>query len=106
MATEMELSTLPVPRMGAACFTFTFTMIVMMMCDCFRSQKDIALLSLSNILHQVHYSNEAAVVIHAALDMPRDMTIYSQIISYFMLGNIYAVGNAQARWREGLLYFY
>jgi len=53
-----------------------------------RQQKDVALVSLSNILHQVHYSNEAAIVIHAAIDISRELNV-----NYFMLGNIYAVMN-------------
>jgi len=51
-----------------------------------RQQKDVALVSLSNILHQVRYSNEAAIVIHAAIDISRQLNV-----NYFTLGNIYAV---------------
>ena len=61
-------------------------MTVKMECVCYREQKDIALVSLSNILHHVHYSNEAAIVIHAAIDISRERSI-----NYFTLGNIYAV---------------
>ena len=57
------------------------------MCECYnRMHKDVALVSLSNILHQVHYSDEAAIVIHAAIDISRELAV-----SYFTLGNIYAV---------------
>jgi len=60
--------------------------------DCYRHQKDVALVSLSNILHQVHYSNEAAIVIHAAIEISREANI-----NYFTLGNIYAVSNMRKR---------
>jgi len=53
---------------------------------CCRQQKDVALISLSNILHQVRYSNEAAIVVHTAVDISRELNV-----NYFMLGNIYAV---------------
>jgi len=57
------------------------------LCECHnRLHKDVALVSLSNILHQVHYSDEAAIVIHAAIDISRELAI-----NYFTLGNIYAV---------------
>jgi len=58
--------------------------------ECYRQQKDVALVSLSNILHQVHYSNEAAIVIHAAVDVSRELTV-----NYFTLGNIYAVSDSR-----------
>ncbi|KAJ8299215.1 hypothetical protein KUTeg_023275 [Tegillarca granosa] len=34
-----------------------------------RLQKDVALISLANVLHRARYSNEAAIVVHAALDV-------------------------------------
>ncbi len=49
-------------------------------------QKDIALISLANILHRGRYSLEAAVVVHAALDINKDLNV-----NHFTLGNIYAV---------------
>jgi len=55
-------------------------------CGCCRQQKDVALVSLSNILHQVRYSNEAVIVILAAIDISHKLNV-----NYFMLGNIYAV---------------
>lgn len=46
----------------------------------------MALVSLSNVLHQAHYSNEAAIVIHASIDISRELNV-----NHFTLGNIYAV---------------
>jgi len=60
--------------------------------ECYRQQKDVALVSLSNILHQVHYSNEAAIVIHAAVDVSRELNV-----NYFTLGNIYAVRDLRSK---------
>lgn len=53
---------------------------------CFRMQKDVALISLANVLHRARYSNEAAVVVHAALDVSKELNV-----NHFTLGNIYAV---------------
>ncbi|KFQ16435.1 Tetratricopeptide repeat protein 17, partial [Leptosomus discolor] len=50
-----------------------------------RQNKDIALVNLANILHRAHFSADAAIVVHAALD-------YSDLFtSYYTLGNIYAM---------------
>lgn len=46
----------------------------------------MALISLANILHRSHLSQEAAVVVHAALDVSRELNV-----NHFTLGNIYAV---------------
>lgn len=51
-----------------------------------REFKDIALVSLASILHQSRRSNEAAIVLHAALEISN---IFSE--EHFALGNIYAV---------------
>ncbi|XP_078670325.1 tetratricopeptide repeat protein 17-like isoform X6 [Branchiostoma floridae x Branchiostoma belcheri] len=51
-----------------------------------REHRDVALLNLANILHRAHYSEEAAVVTHASLDISRDFNV-----KYFHLGNVYAV---------------
>jgi len=51
-----------------------------------RWQKDVALVSLANVLHRSHFSNEAAIVMHAALDVSHDLNV-----NHFTLGNIYAV---------------
>lgn len=51
-----------------------------------RYQKDVALISLANVLHRARYSNEAAVVVHAALDVSKELNV-----NHFTLGNIYAV---------------
>lgn len=49
-------------------------------------QKDVALISLANVLHRARYSNEAAIVVHAALDVSKELNV-----NHFTLGNIYAV---------------
>ncbi|OWF35392.1 tetratricopeptide repeat protein 17-like isoform X2 [Mizuhopecten yessoensis] len=51
-----------------------------------RQQKDVALISLANVLHRARYSNEAAIVVHAALDISKERNV-----NHFTLGNIYAV---------------
>ena len=51
-----------------------------------RLQKDVALISLANVLHRSRYSNEAAIVVHAALEVSRELNV-----NHFTLGNIYAV---------------
>uniref|UniRef100_A0A8D0L4X3 Tetratricopeptide repeat protein 17 n=1 Tax=Sphenodon punctatus TaxID=8508 RepID=A0A8D0L4X3_SPHPU len=50
-----------------------------------RHNKDIALVNLANILHRAHFSADAAIVVHAALDYSDFFT------SYYTLGNIYAM---------------
>jgi len=49
-----------------------------------RKHKDLALVSLANILHRSKYSLDAAILMHAALEMTTDYDIV-----YFTLGNIY-----------------
>ncbi|XP_064634712.1 tetratricopeptide repeat protein 17-like isoform X2 [Lineus longissimus] len=51
-----------------------------------RTHKDVALISLANILHRARFSNEAAIVVHAALDISKELNV-----NHFTLGNIYAV---------------
>nr|XP_022314692.1 tetratricopeptide repeat protein 17-like isoform X1 [Crassostrea virginica] len=51
-----------------------------------RMHKDVALISLANVLHRARYSNEAAIVVHAALDVSKELNV-----NHFTLGNIYAV---------------
>ncbi|OQR77537.1 tetratricopeptide repeat protein 17-like, partial [Tropilaelaps mercedesae] len=48
--------------------------------------KDVALISLANVLHRARMSDEAAIVVHAAIDIAPD-----NAICHFTLGNIYAV---------------
>lgn len=63
----------------------------------FRFQKDVALISLANVLHRAQNSNEAAIVVHAALDVSKELNV-----NHFTLGNIYAVSSSirfTARWR-------
>uniref|UniRef100_A0A8B9PGW8 Tetratricopeptide repeat protein 17 n=1 Tax=Apteryx owenii TaxID=8824 RepID=A0A8B9PGW8_APTOW len=50
-----------------------------------RQNKDIALVNLANILHRAHFSADAAIVVHAALEYSDFFT------SYYTLGNIYAM---------------
>lgn len=50
------------------------------------SFKYVALISLANILHHSHLSEEAAIVAHAAVDFGSDIAM-----CHFTLGNIYAV---------------
>jgi len=52
-------------------------------------QKDVALISLANVLHRGRYSNEAAIVVHAALDVSKELNV-----NHFTLGNIYAVSGS------------
>ena len=58
-------------------------------CTC-RRHKDVALISLGNVLHHARYSNEAAIVVHAALDVSKELNV-----NHFTLGNIYAVGTRE-----------
>uniref|UniRef100_A0A0B7BGE5 Tetratricopeptide repeat protein 17 n=1 Tax=Arion vulgaris TaxID=1028688 RepID=A0A0B7BGE5_9EUPU len=51
-----------------------------------RLQKDVALISLANILHRARFSNEAAILVHAALEVSKELNV-----NHFTLGNIYAV---------------
>ena len=53
---------------------------------CCRLHKDVALISLANVLHRSRFSHEAAVVVHAALDVSKELNV-----NHFTLGNIYAV---------------
>ena len=55
-------------------------------CCFFREHKDLALVSLANILHRSKYSLDAAILMHAALETTSDFDII-----YFTLGNIYGV---------------
>ena len=48
--------------------------------------RHIPLVSMGNVLHRAKSSEEAAIVIHAAIDVAPDVTI-----SHYTLGNIYAV---------------
>ena len=57
-----------------------------MLCYFHRHQKDVALISLANILHRGHFSNEAAILVHSALDLSRELNV-----NHFTLGNVYAV---------------
>lgn len=51
-----------------------------------REFKDVTLINLGNILHLSHMSEEAAIVVHAAVDIAPN-----NAICHFTLGNIYAV---------------
>ncbi|KAK7912523.1 hypothetical protein WMY93_012734 [Mugilogobius chulae] len=51
-----------------------------------RQHKDVALVNMANILHRAHYSADAAILAHAALDLTSDL-----FTSHYTLGNIYAM---------------
>uniref|UniRef100_UPI00358EB699 tetratricopeptide repeat protein 17-like isoform X2 n=1 Tax=Myxine glutinosa TaxID=7769 RepID=UPI00358EB699 len=51
-----------------------------------REHKDIALVNLGNVLHRGHFSADAVVVVHAAVDVAVDT-----VTSHYTLGNIYAM---------------
>ncbi|XP_057213044.1 tetratricopeptide repeat protein 17 [Triplophysa rosa] len=51
-----------------------------------RPHKDIALVNMANILHRAHFSADAAILAHAALDLTTDL-----LTSHYTLGNIYAM---------------
>ncbi|XP_054625675.1 tetratricopeptide repeat protein 17 isoform X1 [Dunckerocampus dactyliophorus] len=51
-----------------------------------RQQKDIALVNMANILHRAHFSADAAILAHAALDLTSDL-----FTGHYTLGNIYAM---------------
>lgn len=66
------------PNCHAVCMLCVF-------CVC-RQHKDVALVNLANILHRAHFSADAAILAHAALDHTSDL-----FTSHYTLGNIYAV---------------
>ncbi|CAJ1049230.1 tetratricopeptide repeat protein 17 [Xyrichtys novacula] len=51
-----------------------------------RQHKDVALVNMANILHRAHFSADAAILAHAALDLTSDL-----FTSHYTLGNIYAM---------------
>uniref|UniRef100_A0A672G359 Tetratricopeptide repeat domain 17 n=1 Tax=Salarias fasciatus TaxID=181472 RepID=A0A672G359_SALFA len=51
-----------------------------------RQHKDIALVNMANVLHRAHFSADAAILAHAALDLTSDL-----FTSHYTLGNIYAM---------------
>ncbi|KAJ8417004.1 hypothetical protein AAFF_G00282310 [Aldrovandia affinis] len=51
-----------------------------------RQHKDVALVNMANVLHRAHFSADAAVLAHAALDLTSDL-----LTSHYTLGNIYAM---------------
>uniref|UniRef100_A0AAY4EQC2 Tetratricopeptide repeat domain 17 n=1 Tax=Denticeps clupeoides TaxID=299321 RepID=A0AAY4EQC2_9TELE len=51
-----------------------------------RSHKDVALVNMANILHRAHFSADAAILAHAALDLTSDL-----LTTHYTLGNIYAM---------------
>ncbi|KAM9302072.1 tetratricopeptide repeat protein 17 [Gastrophryne carolinensis] len=57
-----------------------------------RHNKDVALLNLANILHRAHYSADAAILVHAALDVSPGLDVsMDSLVSHYTLGNIYAM---------------
>lgn len=63
----------------------TFSLSLCVCCIC-RQHKDVALVNMANILHRAHFSADAAILAHAALDLTSDL-----FTSHYTLGNIYAV---------------
>lgn len=63
---------------------------ILTLCVCVRcisrQQKDVALVNMANVLHRAHFSADAAILAHAALDLTTDL-----FTSHYTLGNIYAV---------------
>ncbi|XP_034416022.1 tetratricopeptide repeat protein 17 isoform X2 [Cyclopterus lumpus] len=51
-----------------------------------RQHKDVALVNMANILHRAHFSADAAILAHAAMDLTSDL-----FTSHYTLGNIYAM---------------
>ncbi|XP_051560708.1 tetratricopeptide repeat protein 17-like isoform X2 [Myxocyprinus asiaticus] len=51
-----------------------------------RQHKDIAFVNMANILHRAHFSADAAILAHAALDLTTDL-----LTTHYTLGNIYAM---------------
>ncbi|XP_018620998.2 tetratricopeptide repeat protein 17 isoform X2 [Scleropages formosus] len=51
-----------------------------------RQHKDVALVNMANVLHRAHFSADAAILAHAALDLTADL-----FTSHYTLGNIYAM---------------
>ncbi|XP_059927187.1 tetratricopeptide repeat protein 17 isoform X1 [Gadus macrocephalus] len=51
-----------------------------------RTHRDVALVNMANILHRAHFSADAAVLAHAALDLSSDL-----FTCHYTLGNIYAM---------------
>ncbi|XP_075423349.1 tetratricopeptide repeat protein 17 isoform X3 [Ascaphus truei] len=51
-----------------------------------RPNKDVALVNMANVLHRAHFSADAAILVHAALDVSSDF-----LTSHYTLGNIYAM---------------
>ncbi|KAM6950047.1 tetratricopeptide repeat protein 17 [Lycodopsis pacificus] len=51
-----------------------------------REHKDVALVNMANILHRAHFSADAAILAHAALEHTSDL-----FTGHYTLGNIYAM---------------
>ncbi|XP_070560353.1 tetratricopeptide repeat protein 17-like [Ptychodera flava] len=51
-----------------------------------RQHKDVALVNMANVLHRARHSADAAILVHASLDVSTDLNV-----NHFTLGNIYAV---------------
>ncbi|KAG1652458.1 Tetratricopeptide repeat protein 17 [Nymphon striatum] len=51
-----------------------------------KEYRDLCLFNLANILHMAHQSEEAAIIMHNAIDMQSNVAVY-----HYVLGTIYAV---------------
>lgn len=70
--------------------------LTLCVCCAGRQHKDVALVNMANILHRAHFSADAAILAHAALDLTSDL-----FTSHYTLGNIYAVSckeTVQPQW--------
>ncbi|KAG8548423.1 hypothetical protein GDO81_025402, partial [Engystomops pustulosus] len=57
-----------------------------------RHNKDIALLNMANVMHRAHFSADAAILVHAALDVSPGLDVSTDsLVSHYTLGNIYAM---------------
>lgn len=65
--------------------------LILCVCCTYRQHKDVALVNMANILHRAHFSADAAILAHAALDLTSDL-----FTSHYTLGNIYAVSQRKS----------
>ena len=72
--------------------TFIKARGILYYCDIFSRTRGMALVSLSNVLHHTGYSKDASVVVQASLNVLKDKRI-----SFFTLGNIFAVSICETR---------
>ena len=59
--------------------------------DICRRHRDVALLSLANVLHRSQHSKDAVILLLSAIDLSPHLFIH-----HFTLGNVYAVSYSSA----------